>query len=790
LNPIDSQVSQPQSKSWTLLWNAIFWVVTLIYLETVLHTVIFHSISLRYGYLIGFTAVIGLAVSAILTWLPRRVAANLSTILTVIFCVLYASQIVYYFIFGSMYALSMVSLGGGAVTSFWKETLLTIGEHLPAMVFTMLPIPAVCLARKYVGWIFEPNRTAAHFGVIAGVVVLQILLMLALRIGGTGFYTVYSYYHGNDATTDQTADCFGLLTTFRLEFQHMFREESDTGYFLEQEQPKETAAPVTDYGYNVLDIDFDALSEMTEDEKLKSLNAYCASLSGTRKNEYTGMLSDYNLIVLCAESFSTAAIDPDLTPTLYKMAHEGIVFNNYYNTYPNTTTDGEYSLCQGLLPDKTRGKTASSFYASRNSYLPMCLGNMFLEQRGIQCYGYHNYYGSYYGRYLSHPNMGYTMKFAGQGMTFTTSWPASDLEMMEQSLPDYLSQDQFHAYYMTFSGHYKYDTAVNPMAVRNYDAVKDLPYSNPSKCYLSCNLELEKAMAYLMEQLEAAGVADRTAIVLAGDHFPYGLTYDQYDELIGHQTDYFERYKDTLIFWVGGLEEPIEVDEYCCNIDILPTILNLWGFDYDSRLLAGTDVFSDSPHMAILIDQSFLTDQVWFDSNTNTATYLVDESELPAGYLDNLIKTVKNRFAISTDILNTAYYNFVFQQDSVRVDTSGWISEEEWNGTTPVEQEEPPEEPVNGSEGDTQPQEGADVPPETGPEEVPPVADLVQEPEENLPPVEDAGVNPALPPEEIGTDPVTDPAADPAAQPAADPTVETDPAAAPVEDGTGSVPEV
>ena len=47
-------------------------------------------------------------------------------------------------------------------------------------------------------------------------------------------------------------------------------------------------------------------------------------------NEYTGMFADYNLIYICAEGFSTYAIDPDVTPTLYKMSHNGIILNNYY----------------------------------------------------------------------------------------------------------------------------------------------------------------------------------------------------------------------------------------------------------------------------------------------------------------------------------------------------------------------------------------------------------------------------------------------------------------------------
>ena len=410
----------------------------------------------------------------------------------------------------------------------------------------------------------------------------------------------------------------------------------------------------------------------TDDKKLLTINEYCEKLSGTRKNAYTGLLRDYNLIVLCAESFDTGAIQPEITPNLYKLSQQGILFENYYNSFPNTTTDGEYALLQGLYPDTSRSKAVSSLYASRESYLPFTLGNAFRQQRGIECWGYHNYEGTYYGRNESHPNMGYTMRFAKDGMNFTTTWPASDLEMMEQSVDDYIGQEQFHAYYMTFSGHYKYDTGTNEMAKRNYDAVKDLPYDKTTKAYLSCNIELDKAVGYLMERLEQAGVADRTAIVIAGDHFPYGLTNQQYSSLVGYELDAFSKYKSSLIFWVGGLEEPIVVEDYCCNVDILPTILNLWGLSYDSRMLAGTDVFSDSTHMAVLMDKSWLTDTVWFDANTGKARYLVEQEEVPAGYVENMNQLVATRFSISADILNTAYYNYVFDKEAVKVNRLGW----------------------------------------------------------------------------------------------------------------------
>lgn len=209
---------------------------------------------------------------------------------------------------------------------------------------------------------------------------------------------------------------------------------------------------------------------------------------------------------------------------------------------------------------------------------------------------------------------------------------------------------------------------------------------------MSCNMELDKALEYLMKKLEDAGVADKTAIVLAADHFPYGLSDGQYQELVDYEVDSFSKYRSSLLFWVGGLEEPLVVKEYCSNVDILPTLLNLWGFEYDSRLLAGTDVFSDGTHVAVLADKSFFTDKVWFNASTGEVRYLVDESELPANYVENMIKYVKTKFSLSADILNTAYYNFLYEQGDVEVSRTGWISEEDWNRQFEAMEEEEEEE--------------------------------------------------------------------------------------------------
>lgn len=666
---MNTTITKPCGTSKTALGHFAYWLFAIVFFETLLHAYVFGAFSLRYLFAIGFSVPIAAVLSLLTGLLPQKGCFVADVILNILLVFAYGAQLVYYFVFGSLFSLAMTALGGDAVTSFWKETLMTMAENLLPLALLFVPLILLAVLKKRGGRIFLPTKLGSKLLQLGIAVVAQAAVFGCLFLGGTGYFSDHYFYHSVDTTTDQAAERFGLLTAMRLELT--IREAADESYFVEEVEP--TPEPEKPVEYNVLDIDFDALNAMTEKEKLIAINNYCASLTGTNKNDYTGMLSDYNLILICAESFDTGALDPNLTPTLYRMANEGIIFNNYYNTFPNTTTDGEYSLVQGLYPDTGRGKNASSFYSSRNSYLPFTLGNIFMEQRGIQSYGYHNFDATYYGRDKSHPNAGYEMKFARRGMNFTTSWPASDLEMMEQSVDDYIGMEQFHAYYMTFSGHYKYDTGLNPMAKRNWDAVKDLEgYSNPVKAYLACNIELEKAMAYLMQRLEEQGVADKTAIVLAGDHFPYGLSDKEYSELVGYELDHFNKFKSSLLFWVGGLEENIVVDEYCCNVDVLPTILNLWGFDFDSRMLPGTDVFSDGEHMAVLIDKSFFNDKVWFNTNTGEIRYLVDESTLPEGYIDGIIQTIQTKFSISGDILNTAYWNHVFNKGDVQVGTGNW----------------------------------------------------------------------------------------------------------------------
>ena len=173
-----------------------------------------------------------------------------------------------------------------------------------------------------------------------------------------------------------------------------------------------------------------------------------------------------------------------------------------------------------------------------------------------------------------------------------------------------------------------------------------------------------------MQRLEEAGKLENTLIVLTGDHYPYYVYDEDRDSLAGHHVDTdFELYKSTCIMWAGGLDEPIEVDTPCCNVDILPTVLNLLGLRYDSRMIAGKDIFSTTPHCAALYNRNFITSMVMYNNTDGSSKWSEHEDateQFKQNYLNYFINQVKNRYSMSIKIEDTDFYRFVWSNTSFR----------------------------------------------------------------------------------------------------------------------------
>ncbi len=661
------------------LYSAVYFIA-LLYWELLLRTQTgFSDMSF---YFLLFLPAESFALATLNGWFKRKINRFVMPIVMAVPFVYYLSQLIYYRIFGSLFSVSMIGMGADAIGDFGWALKNTLIDSVGWILLMLLPLAAVILYS-----VFAPKKLFAKYSInmhifsAVQVVYLWLFAFLLLLPFGTGEFSPYYAYTSSYIDTDTASSRLGVLTNSVVELGHKFfgtgeneKEELITPP-IQIDPPAEPDPPEdsVDRSPNIIkDYDFAALKEQTDDKGKQELCDYFAALSGTNKNEYTGILKDYNLIYICAEAFSSYAVDPVVTPTLYKMSNSGIVLNNYYNSFKNTTTNGEFAFATSLWPDVSRvadsNSSSGSFVQSKSKLMTYGLGNMF-NNVGVNTYCFHNYRGYYYQRNKTHKNLGYEdLKFmdGDNGMTFTTEWPSSDLEMMEQSIDDYINNEQFHAYYMTFSGHGPYSSE-NRIASRNIKTVEELlgdrKLNTQAKYYLAANYELEKAMALLLQRLEEAGKLDKTLIVLTGDHYPYYLSEDSLNSLAGKEVDtVFEKYKSTCIMYCPGIET-VQIDAPCSNVDILPTVFNLFGFEYDSRLLAGTDILSDSQHFAMLYNKSFITDKVKYNSQNGKTEWLPASEGMTddekGKYLDYFISTSKARYIASLNIIDEDFYRFI-----------------------------------------------------------------------------------------------------------------------------------
>lgn len=431
------------------------------------------------------------------------------------------------------------------------------------------------------------------------------------------------------------------------------------------EVPEETEAPEVVYGDNVMAaFDLAALAESETNRNIASLHSYVNSLTPTKKNEYTGLLEGKNLILITAEAFTSEVIDPERTPTLYRMATRGIQFTDYYQpAWGASTTSGEFSNLVGLVP--VTGGMCMSEAIQQDLFLTM--GHQ-LQKLGYSSAAYHNHLCDFYDRNKTHVHLGYD-KFIAQygGLEGVDAvWTESDKQLIDATIGDYIDNQPFSIYYMTVSGHCMYSQNENFQAKKNYHYVEDMDASEAVKCYHASQLELEFAMEALIGYLEEAGIADDTVIVLATDHYPYGLersstwqnTSDYLRELYGVEDyDQFIRDHNSLIIWSGCLEGmDLKVDTPVYSLDILPTVSNLFGVEYDSRLLVGRDVFSDAQSLVLWPDYSWKTEKGTYEAKSGTFTPAEGET-VSEDYVDYISSLVSNKITYSRSVQSLDYFN-------------------------------------------------------------------------------------------------------------------------------------
>ena len=694
--PVKQQSRQQPRRSYSSLLFYLW--IALAFPELVLHlsTAKSGEMLLNSGLLLG--AVFAVLPAAVVFVLGTSLSKGLNRALAVLYggvCfLLCASQLVYYRIFGTFYTFFSMT-NGAAAFQFGATIFSAITKNLLTLVLMALPLLTMLLGGRRRYYFQRRRPLLPKVALILAAIVLNAAAVSALPMfGGRDDTSAYGLYH-NTSDAYLGVNRLGLFTAFRLDMMRTITGSGAEGsivlgepvpaettvppeehQFLTPEepvgtQPQETEPPASatvppetteppitiDTSPNVLSIDFDSLIAGEDNKSVKEVHQYFASRTPSNKNEKTGMFEGCNLILITAEAFSHLAVSEELTPTLYMMMNEGIRFTNYYvPDWGVSTTDGEYAHLTGTIPKDG----VWSFKRSAENLMPLTMNQQLLKL-GYNSYAYHGHTYTYYSRDKYLTNLGYNYKGLGNGLEVKKTWPESDVEVVDLSTADFVGSEPFSVYYMSISGHREFTFAGNAIAAKNKEYVADLPYSSNVRAYLATQLELEWSMGLLLQRLEEAGVLQNTVIVLTADHYPNGLTPEEMGELLGHTPEgNFEIYRNGAFIWKPGMT-PETVDEPASHLDLLPTLSNLFGLEFDSRLYMGRDVFSDAQPLVMFRNRSWITDEAQYNSQTRKAEFY-GAAGTDDAYVKAINSEVGNRFAVSTRILENDYWRILFEE--------------------------------------------------------------------------------------------------------------------------------
>lgn len=634
----------------------IYYILFIVYEELIFSYLVYKTFPTSLWLIILFSIPIAVILNLITSVFKPKINKFLTYIITIAFIILFSAQIVYYSMYEAIISFFSM-MHGGQITEFMEAIIDVVLRNWYGIALFALPLVILIVLSKKKVLLFERNSLKEIAIKMTSVVVVHLVALLCVNFINTNMMYSNKNLYYNIHIPKVTANRMGLLTTMRLDLQRFI-------FGFEEKLSVETSTtPIEEEenSYNVTYIDFDKLIQNEENNTIKEMHEYFSSQEASKKNKYTGMFKGKNLIVLVGESFSSLAIREDLTPNLYKLYKEGFQFDNFYTPiFPVSTADGEYITDTSLIPKEG----VWSFLKIAGNYMPYSYPNVF-EKQGYSSNAYHNHTATYYERDKYIETMGYNSYLAvGTGLEDrmdTSNWPNSDYEMVKTTMDDYINNEKFMAYYMTVSGHMNYTKIGNMMVYRNWDQVKDLPYSHKAKSYLAANIELDKAVGELIRRLEEAGKLEDTVIVISGDHYPYGLTLEEINELSTFERDdKFEKYRMPFLIWSGSMKDPIKVEKIGSSLDVLPTVLNLFGAEFDSRLLIGRDILSDTEPLVIFSDRSFITDKGKY--NAVTGEFIANEgTTVEEGYVDKINTIIYKKYQMSRLILENDYYRKIFE---------------------------------------------------------------------------------------------------------------------------------
>lgn len=408
------------------------------------------------------------------------------------------------------------------------------------------------------------------------------------------------------------------------------------------------------YTYFVHDVESMVTNRFTAKKNISMIDDYFANKDEHTVNKMTGVFEGKNLLVIQLESFENSLITEESCPNLYKIRNESIVFENYYGMRfgAEPTIGNETAVNTGFY-------ATSDYSASidlQDACFPYSLANMF-EKYGYTANVYHENNASFYNRDKTELAFGYNKYNSFRNMTdedlvFEDDYVLADCDDLYEPIT---GGERFMNYFIGFSTHPPYRVEDGKWssderykeAIKRHPELKEKNINSDYDIYQIFATMTDDMVGKLFERMEDDGRLDDTVILFVSDHANLTSLHDNTG------ADYFNIQNLPCFIYCKNMK-PQVVEKVCSNIDLLPTLLNLFDID-NPGVYIGNDIFDETMDgIAYLPSLSWKTDKCLYINGKIAENYT--DGEISDEYIEAKNEEVRERVEINNMVLYTEYF--------------------------------------------------------------------------------------------------------------------------------------
>ncbi|WMM23734.1 LTA synthase family protein [Tissierella sp. MB52-C2] len=367
---------------------------------------------------------------------------------------------------------------------------------------------------------------------------------------------------------------------------------------------------------------------------------------------HRGISQGKNLIVIQVEALQEFVINArtpsgeEITPNLNALINESLYFDNiYYQTGGGNTSDAELLSNASMYPAK---EGSAYFLYPTNTY--NSIGNI-LKNKGYGTYASHANNPTFWNRSIMYNALGFDEFFSNEKFEINeyVGWGLGDKSFYKQTIDKINKEEPFYSFMISLSSHYPFNFKYfeeYKFDVGKYEGTF-LGY------YLKAANYADDAIGSLMDYLKEQGLYDNTLIVIYGDH--QAVPKDNAEELMEFTGREYSEFQWIELQKVPLLIHDISIKDYQTisktggQIDILPTIGNLMGFDVPYAL--GKDLLNTNEGYAVLRNSNVITDVFTYISGENKVYNKETGEEMDIDLYEAKIKELQNHLYISDLVL-------------------------------------------------------------------------------------------------------------------------------------------